>query len=67
MITTAVTTSAASTMMAVTLVVPTIMAAVVAEMAEKRDPGGGCVLQHIHSLFQTTYSVLESTVKNSEW
>ena len=32
-------------------------AAVVVEMAEKRDPGGGRVLQHIHSLFPTTYSI----------
>ena len=55
----AVTTSAAATMMAVTLVVSTIMAAVAVEMAEKRDPGGGHVLQQIHSLFQTTYSILE--------
>jgi hypothetical protein len=35
------------------------MAALVAEMDEKRDPGDGCVLQQIHSLFQTTYSILE--------
>jgi hypothetical protein len=26
---------------------------------EKRDPGGICALQHIHSLFQTEYSILE--------
>jgi hypothetical protein len=26
---------------------------------EKRDPGGGCALQLIHSLFQTKYSILE--------
>ena len=50
-ITMAVTTSAAATMTAVMLVVSTIMAAVGAELAVKRDPGGGCVLQLIHSLF----------------
>ena len=41
----AVPPSAAVTMTAAMLVVSTIMAAVEAEMAEKRDPGGGCVLQ----------------------
>ncbi len=46
-----VTTSAATTMMAVMLAVSTVMAAVPKEMAEKSDPGGDCVLQQIHSLF----------------
>ena len=64
----AVTTSAVATMTAVSLVVSTIMAAVAGEMAEKRDPGGGHVLQQIHSLFQTTYSILEYAVDgNGEW
>jgi hypothetical protein len=53
----AATTSAAATMMAVTLVVSTIIAAVVAEMAEKRDPDGGPVLQQIHSILPTTFSI----------
>ena len=61
----AVTTSAAATMMAVTLVVSTIMAAVVVEMAEKRDPGGGRVMQHIHSLFPTTCPILEFTIDSN--
>ena len=26
---------------------------------EKKDPGGGCVLQQMHRLFQTMYSILE--------
>ena len=33
------------------LVVSTIMAAVAMKKADKRDPGGGPVLQQIHSLF----------------
>jgi hypothetical protein len=32
------------------------MAALAAEMAEKRDPGGGCVLQQIHSLFSNNFT-----------
>ncbi len=45
----------------VMLVVSTIMAVVVAKMAEKRDPGGGPgpVMMQIHSLFPTTNSILE--------
>jgi hypothetical protein len=63
-----VTTSAATTMMAVMLAVSTVMAAVPKEMAEKSDPGGDCVLQQIHSLFWTRYSILEYTIRNNgEW
>ena len=47
----AVMTLAVVTMAAVTLVVSTVMAALATEMAEKGDPGGGRVLQQIHSLF----------------
>jgi hypothetical protein len=46
-----VTTSAVATMTAVSLVVSTIMAAVAAIMAEKRDPGGGRVLHSRYTAF----------------